>query len=148
MARAFGRVYRQPIQIPTHQRIRAETNEASHTVRTARCGTFTRSLRTRFHASSPAVPMIPRIHGLPLLAALLAAAAPAAAQTVQGTLREASGAPVNRVLVALVDAGGHQVARALTDTEGGFSVRAPAAGRYSLRAERIGYTAVTSPPSS
>jgi len=89
--------------------------------------------------------MIPRMRTLFPLAALLAMAAPAAAQTVQGTLREASGAPVNRVLVALVDAGGRQVARALTDAEGGFSVRAPAAGRYSLRAERIGYAAVTSP---
>jgi len=89
--------------------------------------------------------MIPRMRIFLLLAALSAATAPAAAQTVQGTLREASGAPVNRVLVALVDAGGRQVARALTDAEGGFSVRAPAAGRYSLRAERIGYAAVTSP---
>lgn len=89
--------------------------------------------------------MISRMRTLPLLAALLAMAASAAAQTVQGTLREPSGAPVNRVLVALVDPGGRQVARALTDAEGGFSIRAPAPGRYSLRAERIGYAAVTSP---
>ncbi|HYH80632.1 MAG TPA: carboxypeptidase regulatory-like domain-containing protein [Longimicrobium sp.] len=85
-----------------------------------------------------------RLHTLALLAALLAAA-PLGAQTVRGTLREASGAPVNRVLVALVDGSGRQVARTLTDAEGGFTVRAPAAGRYSLRAERVGYAAVTSP---
>ncbi|HEU4560042.1 MAG TPA: carboxypeptidase-like regulatory domain-containing protein, partial [Longimicrobium sp.] len=80
------------------------------------------------------------------LFAVLFAAAPAAAQTVQGTLREASGAPVERVLVALVDAGGTQVARALTGADGSFSLRAPAAGRYRVRAERIGYVTVTSAP--
>lgn len=87
--------------------------------------------------------MIPRIRSiLPLLAALLAAA-PAAAQTVQGTLREPGGAPVDRVLVVLLDAGGTQVTRTLTGADGGFVLRAPAAGSYSLRAERIGYSAVT-----
>ena len=89
--------------------------------------------------------MTRRIFALALAAALFAAA-PAAAQAVQGTLREPSGAPVERVLVALVDAGGTQVARALTGTDGSFSLRAPAAGRYTLRAERIGYAAVVSPP--
>ncbi|HEU4560041.1 MAG TPA: carboxypeptidase regulatory-like domain-containing protein [Longimicrobium sp.] len=86
-----------------------------------------------------------RILGIALFVVLFAAA-PAAAQTVQGTLREPSGAPVERVLVALVDASGTQVARALTGADGSYSLRAPAAGRYRVRAERIGYVAVTSAP--
>jgi hypothetical protein len=52
---------------------------------------------------------------------------------------------VNQVLVALVDADGHQRAAALTDAAGAFTIRAPGAGRWSLRAERIGYATVTSP---
>ncbi|HET7231127.1 MAG TPA: carboxypeptidase-like regulatory domain-containing protein, partial [Longimicrobium sp.] len=88
--------------------------------------------------------MNPRILVLLVLAALLGAV-PMAAQTVQGTLREPSGAPVERVLVALVTSTGTQVARTLTGADGRFTLRAPAAGRYSVRAERIGYSAVTSP---
>lgn len=89
--------------------------------------------------------MTPRTFAAALLAALLAAV-PAAAQTVQGTLREPTGAPVERVVVALVDAGGNQVARTLTAADGGFTLRAPGPGRYSVRAERIGYAAVTVGP--
>lgn len=89
--------------------------------------------------------MIPRRLAALLLAALLGAV-PAAAQTVQGTLREPGGAPVERVVVALVDAGGTQVARTLTAADGGFTLRAPGPGRYSVRAERIGYAAVTAGP--
>ena len=88
--------------------------------------------------------MIRRTFALSLLAALFGAV-PAAAQAVEGTLREPGGAPVERVLVALVDERGTQVARVLTGTDGSFSLRAPAAGRYSLRAERIGYAAIVSP---
>jgi len=80
---------------------------------------------------------------LPLVVAL--AAGRAAAQTVEGTLREPGGAPVERVLVALVDSGGTQVARTLTGAGGGYTLRAPGPGRYAVRAERIGYAAVTSP---
>jgi len=89
--------------------------------------------------------MIPRNLALSLLALLLAAV-PAAAQTVHGTLREPGGAPVERVVVALVDAGGTQVARTLTAADGGFTLRAPGPGRYSVRAERIGYAAVVTGP--
>lgn len=89
--------------------------------------------------------MIPRRLSALLLAPFLAAV-PAAAQTVQGTLREPSGAPVERVVVALVDAGGTQVARSLTAADGTFTLRAPGPGRYSVRAERIGYAAVTAGP--
>ncbi|HSU15435.1 carboxypeptidase regulatory-like domain-containing protein [Longimicrobium sp.] len=78
------------------------------------------------------------------LAALALAAIPAAAQTVTGTLLEPGGQPVEQVLVALVDNTGHQRAATLTDRAGAFTIRAPGAGRYSLRAERIGYTTVVS----
>jgi hypothetical protein len=80
-----------------------------------------------------------------LAAALLAAATPAAAQTVHGTLVDPAGAPVAQVLVALVDSAGKQRAAALTTSTGEFTIRAPAGGRYSLRAERVGYATVTSP---
>lgn len=83
---------------------------------------------------------------LVLLAASALAARPAAAQTVTGSLLEPGGRPVEQVLVALVDADGRQRAATLTDTAGAFSIRAPAAGRWSLRAERIGYATVTSAP--
>jgi len=79
------------------------------------------------------------------LAAAVLAACPAAGQTVTGTLLEPGGRPVEQVLVALVDDTGHQRAAAFTDRAGAFTLRAPGAGRYSLRAERIGYTTVVSP---
>ena len=61
------------------------------------------------------------------------------AQAVRGTLvEEGSGSPVAGTLVVLVDAGGKQVAGALTDAAGAFLLRAPSPGRYHLRAERIG----------
>lgn len=80
-----------------------------------------------------------------LAAALLAFAAPVAAQTVRGTLVDSAGAPVAQVLVALVDPAGKQRGAALTTSAGEFALRAPVAGRYSLRAERVGYATVTSP---
>ncbi|HEX5725721.1 MAG TPA: carboxypeptidase regulatory-like domain-containing protein [Longimicrobiaceae bacterium] len=80
------------------------------------------------------------------LAALLAAAAPLAAQEVRGDLREAgSGRPVAGALVTLLDAAGAAQASALTDSAGRFAVRAPAAGTFRLRAERPGYATATSP---
>lgn len=80
-----------------------------------------------------------------LAAALLTAAAPAAAQTVHGTLVDSAGTAVGQVLVALVDPSGRQRGAALTTSAGEFTIRAPAGGRYSLRAERVGYATVTSP---
>ncbi|HEU4456296.1 MAG TPA: carboxypeptidase regulatory-like domain-containing protein, partial [Longimicrobium sp.] len=84
-----------------------------------------------------------------LLAAILAAAlaaAPAAAQTVRGSLVDPAGAPVGRVLVFLLDDAGRQLAGAMTDAGGAFTLRAPAAGRFRLRAERVGYATTTTPP--
>lgn len=86
-----------------------------------------------------------RILPAAFLAALLAAV-PAAAQTVQGRLVDPAGAPVSQVLVVLLDGSGRQVAESLTDRAGGYTLRAPAAGRYALRAERVGFAATVSPP--
>ena len=77
--------------------------------------------------------------------ALFAAAAPAAAQAVQGRLVDAAGAPVGQVLVVLLDGSGKQVGGALSDRAGAFAVRAPTAGRYTLRAERVGFAATVTP---
>ena len=79
------------------------------------------------------------------LAAGLAAAAPARAQTVHGTLVDTAGRPVEQVLVALLGPGGRQVGGALTSARGEFRIRAPGAGRYSLRAERVGYATAATP---
>ncbi len=81
------------------------------------------------------------------LALLLALAAPcpALAQIVQGRLRDAaSQAPVQGALVLLLSADGRQVGGFLTDEGGAYRLRAPEPGRYTLRAERIGFETVTS----
>jgi len=79
------------------------------------------------------------------LAAALLSAASLAAQAVQGRLTEPGGAPVPQALVALVDSGGAAVGTALTDRQGGFLLRAPRAGRYTLQAERVGFATTVSP---
>jgi hypothetical protein len=80
-----------------------------------------------------------------LAAAGFLAAAPARAQAVHGTLVDNAGRPVEQVLVALLDAQGRPAGGALTSAAGAFHIRAPGAGRYSLRAERVGYATVTTP---
>jgi hypothetical protein len=82
---------------------------------------------------------------IPTLAAALAMPAALAAQVVRGTLVDPRGAPVERVLVVLVDSAGAQFGGAVTDSVGAFSIVARAPGRYALRAERIGYETVLSP---
>jgi hypothetical protein len=83
------------------------------------------------------------------LLASLALLAPAAlrAQAVTGTvIDQQSGHPVPGALVRLVSSDGRTRAQALADGTGHFFMRAPTAGRYVLRAERIGYAATSSPP--
>jgi hypothetical protein len=85
---------------------------------------------------------------LAFLAGLLAAMAqPAASQTVQGQLlnREDRG-PVDGAFILLLTVEGEQVGGYLTNQAGRFLLHAPGPGRYSLRAERIGYETVTSDP--
>jgi hypothetical protein len=81
----------------------------------------------------------------PLALAALLSAAPLAAQAVQGRLMEPGGAPVAQALVALVDSAGGTVGTALTDRQGGFALRAPRPGRYTLQAERVGFATTVSP---
>jgi len=79
---------------------------------------------------------------IPLALALIlgvAGAGPLPGQTVRGLLVEkGSGDPVGAAFVALLDAGGRQVAGALSDSAGRYVVRAPAPGRYTLRVDRLG----------
>jgi hypothetical protein len=76
-----------------------------------------------------------------LLATLLLTLARSAhAQAVRGQLVD----PVNELgipgaRVLLLDDTGRRVASTLTDAEGGFVLNAPAGGRYTVRAERVGY---------
>ncbi len=89
---------------------------------------------------------------MPRLAAVLAflallIARPAASQTVRGDLRErGSGRPIGAAMVVLLTEGGARVAGALTDAEGRFELRAPRAGTFILRADRVGYGSTVSPP--
>ena len=70
-----------------------------------------------------------------------------AAQTVSGTVvNEAGGAPVRGALVSLLDAAGKRVGSALTDAQGAFALRAPAAGEFRVRAERVGMSSAASEP--
>ncbi len=71
------------------------------------------------------------------------------AQVVRGVTRDQeTGDPLAFTTVELLDRGvGEEVrARIISDSTGHFLVRAPGAGRYRLRAQRIGYMPVTSPP--
>jgi len=77
--------------------------------------------------------------------ATLLSAASLSAQAVQGRLLEPSGAPVAQTLVVLVDSAGSSAATALTDRQGGFTLRAPGPGTFTLRAERVGYATTVSP---
>ncbi|HEX2079389.1 MAG TPA: carboxypeptidase-like regulatory domain-containing protein [Longimicrobium sp.] len=91
------------------------------------------------------------IRGIRHLAALFSAAvlaAPAAAgQTLQGrVVDDATGAPVAQVSVAVMDIRGRTVRGATTNDAGAFAVALPETGRYTLRASRLGYTTVTTPP--
>ncbi|CAA9339504.1 MAG: hypothetical protein AVDCRST_MAG68-2930, partial [uncultured Gemmatimonadetes bacterium] len=71
--------------------------------------------------------------------------AAAAAQTVRGAVVERGGGPVPGVLVALVGEDGAVRAEVLSDEQGRFRVGTTAPGRYTVRAERVGFRRVTSP---
>ncbi|MDT8435607.1 MAG: carboxypeptidase-like regulatory domain-containing protein [Gemmatimonadota bacterium] len=87
-----------------------------------------------------------RIAAVPAAALVFLAAAPAAAQTVVGTVvEEGSGAPLAATFVVLEDPGGEVRARALTGRDGAFRIGAPGPGRWRLRTERIGFEPGVSP---
>ncbi len=82
-----------------------------------------------------------------LLGALLACALPAGAraQVVGGTIRERdNGTPLRAALVVLMDSAGKERGATLTDGAGAFVLRAPAPGRYRVRAEHIGHESTAS----
>jgi hypothetical protein len=69
------------------------------------------------------------------------------AQFVRGQVVDSgTGMPVGSGFVVLIDSAGREVARALSTGGGRFLLEVPAAGRYQLRSERIGYRAFTSQP--
>ncbi|HEU0016619.1 MAG TPA: carboxypeptidase regulatory-like domain-containing protein [Longimicrobium sp.] len=77
---------------------------------------------------------------LALLALLLGAASPAAAQEVTGwVVDDSTGQPVPGVTVTLVGSTQRQVGRTQSDAAGRFYFDVPSADRYSLRAARVGY---------
>jgi hypothetical protein len=83
-----------------------------------------------------------------ILRALIACAllpAAAAAQAVRGSVVERGGGPVPGVLVALLGEDGAVRAEVLSDEQGRYRVGTSAPGRYTVRAERVGYRRVTSP---
>ncbi len=81
-----------------------------------------------------------------LLLACLLAPLPLAAQTVRGVVvAESGGAGVPSAMVLLLDTSGQTRAGALTAADGRFSLAAPAAGTYVLRAERVGHASAVSP---
>jgi hypothetical protein len=71
----------------------------------------------------------------------------ATAQAVSGTIVEAeSNAPLVTAYLTLTSLDGDIVARTLSDAQGRFTLRAPTAGRYLVRAERIGRAPVALGP--
>lgn len=78
-----------------------------------------------------------------LVLGVLLGAGPLAAQAVRGVVVDGE-RPVEGMIVALYpESGGAAVGGALTDAQGRFSVRAPGPGRYTVRAERVGYRAAS-----
>lgn len=77
------------------------------------------------------------------LPALLAVAAPAAAQVVAGRVVEADeGGPAEGIVVQLTDLEGAGVAVDVTDATGAFSLEAPQPGMFFVRASGSGYRPV------
>lgn len=80
------------------------------------------------------------------VAPLIARPQRADAQTLAGRLQDSTGAAVQEALVQLVDTAGREVARTMSLGSGGFALRAPAPGLYSLRVLRIGHRPWQMPP--
>jgi hypothetical protein len=73
--------------------------------------------------------------------------APLAAQVVRGAVTErASNEPLAGVLLSVLDSSGATVLQALSDDKGGFEIRLPGAGAYSLDVKRIGVRRMQLPP--
>ncbi len=82
-----------------------------------------------------------------LLLALFGAIAPLRAQIARGEVVDSvTQVPLAQAVVALADQDGAELARTVTDDEGLFLLRAPAAGEFHLRVEAEGYRSSTFPP--
>lgn len=82
-----------------------------------------------------------------LLVVLLVLLAPATlhAQVVRGQVVESgTRQPLYGSIIVLLDSAGTQMAGAITDEAGRFTLSAPAPGRYTLRANRIGFRSTRS----
>jgi protocatechuate 3,4-dioxygenase beta subunit len=88
------------------------------------------------------------IGALAILAALvLGASSRAHAQVVHGLVVESgSRQPLYGSIIVLLDSANTQLAGAITDSLGRFTLTAPAPGRYTLRANRIGFRSTRSEP--
>lgn len=72
-------------------------------------------------------------------------AAPLAAQAIDG-IASTGGVPAGYALVLLVDSLGREVGSTLSDTDGRFTLRAPAAGSHRVAVRRVGQRAWLSEP--
>lgn len=80
-----------------------------------------------------------------IIGALLVIAAPLPAQIVRGRIvDQGTGGALPGAHVILVDTAGHEGASVLTTDDGRFAIRAPQAGTYALRVQRIGYSSTRS----
>jgi hypothetical protein len=83
----------------------------------------------------------------PLLVGHLLFPSSLSAQAVTGRLSDASNqGPVQGALVLLLDERAEVRGGFLTDEDGRFHIPAPGPGRFSLKAERIGFRTATTPP--
>jgi len=79
------------------------------------------------------------LHAMVTGVCLTVAALPLAAQVVRGAVTErSSNNPVSGVLLSVLDTLDATVLQALSDDKGGFEIRLPGAGTYTLDAKRIG----------
>lgn len=82
-----------------------------------------------------------------MLAAVVGIAAPAAGQTIGGTVRESDGGlPIPGAFISLLDHSGAAVRSGFTSASGAFSLTPPVPGWHRLRVERIGYETWTTEP--
>lgn len=92
---------------------------------------------------SPSVrsaPVAPLARALAAALGVVAVAGPAGAQVITGTLvEETTGAPVDGAMISAVDSLERTRDATLTDRDGDFRLDGLAAGRYVLRADRIGH---------
>jgi hypothetical protein len=80
-----------------------------------------------------------------VVGSLFAAIAPATGQVVHGsTHSRTTGTGIPGTILVLIDSATGTAARTLADEHGEFVLRAPAAGRYRVRALHIGFRSITS----